>query len=154
MDASPLAGRVFISYRRQESGHLGRLYLFLAARFGEEQVFIDVDKRQPGVDFADVIAAAVSACEVLVVVIGPQWANATDEHGQRRLDDPEDLVRLEIEAGLRRGVRVIPVLAEGATMPRRNELPSSLAGLVRRHVLPVRRHDHMARIWALIDARL
>src|SRR5262249_38379475 len=73
-------------------------------------------------------------------IIGPNWLTATDERGSRRLDDPDDLVRLEIEAALARGVRVIPILVEGAVMPGRQDLPESLAGLARRNALLIR-HD-------------
>ena len=113
-------GGIFVSYRRQESSHLaGRLYDRLADRFGEGQVFIDVDAIEPGVDFAEEICRAVAACKVLLAIIGPTWLTATDERGRRRLDDPDDIVRLEIEAALARGVRVIPILVEGAVMPGR-----------------------------------
>jgi TIR domain len=105
------AGRVFISYRREESSGLaGRLYDRLAARFGDDQVFMDVDTIDLGVDFADVITQAVSTCEVLLAIIGPRWLTATDDDGQRRLDDPDDTVRLEIAAALERDIRVIPIL--------------------------------------------
>jgi hypothetical protein len=124
------SGRVFISYRRQESSGLaGRLYDRLAARFGNDQVFMDVDTIALGVDFAEVIAQAVSTCQVLLAVIGPRWLTVTDEDGRRRLDDPDDLVRLEIAAALERDIRVIPILVEGAAMPRRQQLPEALAGL-------------------------
>ena len=140
-------GGIFVSYRRQETSHLaGRLYDRLADRFGEGQVFIDVDTIEPGVDFAEEIFRAVAACKVLLAIIGPTWLIAADERGRRRLDDPDDLVRLEIEAALARGVRVIPILVEGAVMPAREDLPESLAGLARRNALrhpprelPVRR---------------
>jgi hypothetical protein len=134
-------GGVFVSYRRRESSHLaGRLYDRLVGRFGEDQVFIDVNAIEPGVDFAEEIFRAVAACQVLVAVIGPGWLAAADEQGRRRLDDPDDLVRLEVEAALTRGVRVIPVLTEGAVMPSQHDLPQSLAPLARRNALPVR-HD-------------
>jgi TIR domain len=134
-------GRVFISYRRQESsGMAGRLYDRLAARFGDDQVFMDVDTIALGVDFADVITQEVSTCEVLLAVIGPRWLTATDEDGQRRLDNPDDFVRLEIAAALERDIRVIPILVEGAVMPRRQELPEALAGLARRNAL-ILRHE-------------
>jgi hypothetical protein len=90
------------------------------------------------VDFAEEISRAVAACQVLVAVIGPAWLTATDERGRRRLDDPDDHVRLEIEAALVRGVRVIPVLAEGTAMPRQVDLPDCLAGLPRLNALLVR----------------
>src|SRR5207253_8227229 len=94
-------GGIFVSYRRQETSHLaGRLYDRLADRFGEGQVFIDVDTIEPGVDFAEEITRAVAACQVLVAVIGPSWLIASDERGRRRLDDPNDFVRLEIESAL------------------------------------------------------
>jgi len=133
------SGGIFVSYRRQESSHLaGRLYDRLTDRFGEGQVFIDVETIEPGVDFAEAISRAVATCQVLLAVIGPGWLTATDERGRRRLDDPEDIVRLEIEAALVRDVRVIPILVEGAVMPGREDLPESLAGLARRNAFPIR----------------
>jgi TIR domain len=79
-------GRIFVSYRRQDTGHLaGRLYDRLADRFGQGQVFMDVDTIEPGVDFAEEITRAVAACKVLVAVIGLGWLTATDERGRRRL---------------------------------------------------------------------
>src|SRR6266542_2312513 len=132
-------GGIFVSYRRHESSHLaGRLYDRLADRFGEGQVFIDVDTIEPGVDFAEEISRAVATCKVLLAVIGPNWLTEADERGRRRLDDPDDIVRLEIEAALARDVRVIPILVEGAVMPGRQDLPESLAGLARRNALFIR----------------
>ncbi len=134
-------GGIFVSYRRQETGHLaGRLYDRLADRFGEGQVFIDVDTIEPGVDFAEEISRAVATCKVLLAIIGPDWLTAVDKQGNRRLDDPDDIVRLEVEAALVRGVRVIPILVEGAVMPGRQDLPESLVGLARRNALHIR-HD-------------
>src|SRR6185369_9371840 len=132
-------GGTFVSYRRHETSHLaGRLYDRLAGRFGKDQVFIDVDAIEPGVDFAEEISRAVATCKVLLAVIGPTWLTTTDEQGRRRLDDPGDIVRLEIEAALARGVRVIPILVEGAVMPGRQDLPESLAGLPRCNALLIR----------------
>jgi formylglycine-generating enzyme required for sulfatase activity len=134
-------GGIFVSYRRQETSHLaGRLSDRLADRFGEGQVFMDVDAIEPGVDFAEEISRAVAACKVLLAVIGPNWLTATDQRGRRRLDDPDDLVRLEIEAALARNVRVIPILVEGAVMPDRQDLPESLARLARLNA-PSMRHE-------------
>jgi hypothetical protein len=110
----------------------------LADRFGEGRVFIDVAAIEPGVDFAEEISRAVAACQVLVAVIGPHRLTVTDVRGHRRLDDPDDIVQLEIEAALARDVRVIPILVDGAVMPSRDDLPESLAGLARRNALLVR----------------
>jgi TIR domain len=133
--SGPTAGGVFISYRRQESGGVaGRLYDRLVGRFGGGQVFMDVDTIAPGVKFTDVITEALSSCAVLLAVIGPRWLTATDEDGRRRLDDRDDIVRWEIQTALERdGIVVIPVLVEGAVMPRPHQLPQSLAGLALRN---------------------
>jgi hypothetical protein len=146
-------GGIFISYRRQDSDHLaGRLYDRLADRFGEGRVFMDVDTIEPGVDFAEEISRAVAACRVLVAVVGRAWLTATDKRGRRRLDDPDDFVRLEIEAALGRGVRIIPVLAQGAVMPGRDDLPESLAGLARRNALFIRHESFRSDAGRLVAA--
>jgi len=122
---------VFISYRRQDTAGYARwLYDALAARLGEGHVFIDVDTIGPGEDFAQRIQDSLSLCDVAIVLIGCHWL--VDEAGVRRIDDPEDLVRLEVAAALRENrVRVVPVLVEGATMPARSDLPGDLADLPR-----------------------
>ena len=135
-ESSP--GRIFISYRRQETAWpAGRLYDVLVKHFAAEQVFKDVDNIEPGDDFVERITAAVASCDVLLALIGPQWLTMTDENGARRLDNPEDYVRLEIEAALKRKIRVIPILVDEARMPRANELPPALAPLVRRNAVEI-----------------
>jgi TIR domain len=90
---------IFISYRREDApGHAGRLYDALTSRFGEEQVFIDLDM-EPGVDFVEQINEAVASCRLLIAVIGPRWATAEDAHGRRRLDDPADFIRSRSRRG-------------------------------------------------------
>ena len=146
-------GGIFVSYRRHETSHLaGRLYDRLADRFGEGQVFIDVDTVEPGMDFGDEISRAVATCKVLLAVIGPSWLTTTDEQGRRRLDDQDDIVRLEIEAALARGVRVIPILVEGAVMPGRQDLPESLADLARRNALLIRHESFRSDAGRLVAA--
>jgi TIR domain/WD domain, G-beta repeat len=146
-------GGIFISYRRQETSDLaGRLYDRLADRFGEDQVFMDVDTIELGVDFAEVITSAVATCEVLLAVIGPHWLTVADKHDRRRLDDPDDIVRLEVEAALDREVRVIPILVGGAVMPQRGELPDSLAKLARRNGLNVRHDSFRSDVARLVTA--
>jgi hypothetical protein len=96
---------------------------------------MDLDM-EPGVDFVDQINEAVGSCRLLVAVIGPRWASVEDAHGRRRLDDPADFIRVEVEAGLRQpDVRVVPVLVQGAAMPTAEELPRALADLARRNAL-------------------
>ncbi len=150
--AVPTPGRIFVSYRRRETrSAAGRLTDRLIARFGAEQVFIDVDSIQLRVDFRVVIQRAVAACEVLLAVIGPHWLTTTDQDRRRRLDDPEDVVRLEIEAALKRDIRVVPVLVEGAVMPRRPDLPESLAALASRNALTVRHESFGDDVGRLIE---
>jgi len=126
---------IFISYRREDSaGYAGRLYDRLAAHFGADRVFMDVEGIEPGVDFVDAIERAVASCEVLIVIIGNEWL-AANSAGKRRLDDPKDFVRIETAAALARGIRVVPVLVEDAAMPRGEDLPADLTPLVRRQAL-------------------
>jgi TIR domain len=135
-DPPSAPGRIFISYRREDTAYpAGWLYDRLADHYGGGQVFKDVDSIQLGDDFVEVITRAVGSCDVLLALIGDEWLTATDEHGRRRLDDPDDFVRLEIEAALARNIRVIPILVDGARMPRAQELPDSLTKLVRRQAL-------------------
>jgi formylglycine-generating enzyme required for sulfatase activity len=129
-------GRIFMSYRREDTDYPAAwLYERLAGHFSGDQVFKDVDSIELGDDFVEVITAAVGSCEVLLALIGDRWLTATSRDGRRRLEDPADFVRLEIEAALARNVRVIPVLVEGARMPRADELPESLSKLTRRQAL-------------------
>src|SRR5215470_7940466 len=125
--------KLFINYRREDTApYAGRLYDRLIQHFGEDQVFMDVDQIEPGEDFVEVIDRRVGTCDVAIVAIGPRWLDATDESGKRRLDDEEDFVRMEIVAALQRNVLVIPVLVDGARMPRKQDLPEPLAPLSRR----------------------
>jgi hypothetical protein len=133
-----LPGRIFISYRRQETRWPARqLYDVLVEHFPAEQVFKDVDSIEPGEDFVERITAAVSSCDVLLALIGEQWLTITDENGQRRLDNPRDYVRVEIETALTRKIRVIPILVDDAQMPDANQLPPALAPLVRRNAVEI-----------------
>ncbi|MCI4645814.1 MAG: toll/interleukin-1 receptor domain-containing protein [Hyphomonadaceae bacterium] len=122
---------VFISYRRGDAAaSAGRLSDHLRARLGADQVFMDVDGIEPGVDFHKVISDNVSQCDALIAVIGPDWLSD-------RLHEENDFVRIEISAGLERDVRVIPVLVDGAKMPPAERLPDSLKGLARRNAAEV-----------------
>lgn len=123
---------IFLSYRRQDSSSAtGRLADRLEAVFGPQRVFRDHDSIVAGDDFAAAIRRAIDASTVLIVVIGRAWLDAALADGRRRLDDPQDWVRLEIEAAFDAGLGVVPVLVEGAAMPGEAQLPPSLAALAR-----------------------
>jgi TIR domain len=135
-----VSGGVFISYRREDArGVAGRIYDRLSDRLGSENVFFDVDNIAPGLDFVEVLSERVGACDALVAIIGKGWLASADTDGGRRLDREDDFVRIEIEAALKRGVPVIPVLVEDATMPRSVDLPESLRKLARRQGVTI---DH------------
>ena len=155
--AAPSPGRIFISYRREETAYPAAwLYDRLADRYGG-QVFKDVDSIELGDDFVEVITRAVGSCDVLLALVGDQWLTVTGADGRRRLDDADDFVRLEIEAALTRNVRVIPILVDGARMPRADELPPSLTGLVRRQALelsPSRFDFDLSRLLKVLDKTL
>jgi hypothetical protein len=125
---------IFISYRRSdEPGYAGRIADRLTAEFGS-RTFMDVESLEPGVDFVDRIEEAIGSVDVLVAVIGKDWASK-DPSGRPRLEDPNDFVRLEIGSALRRGIRVIPVLVRDAEMPKQDELPEELKSLTRKNAL-------------------
>src|SRR4051812_21100669 len=129
------SANIFINYRREDSaGHAGRLFDALSSHFAG-RLFMDVDTLEPGVDFVEAIEQAVGSCEALIVVIGREWLTIEDKAGRRRLDDPGDFVRLEVESALARSIRVIPVLVQDTPMPRAEELPASLARLARRNAI-------------------
>jgi hypothetical protein len=131
--------RIFINYRRDDSaGHAGRLHDALVARFGEEHIFMDIDRIPLGVDFVEAIRDAVGSCDVLIALIGRDWLSLPDARGRPRLENPEDYVRLELEAALSRGVPVIPARVQDAEMPSSTELPEVLAPFARRNGLPLR----------------
>src|SRR5690349_12629164 len=115
---SATVGGIFISYRRQEAAFpAGWLYDRLRYRFGADQVFKDVDNIDPGDDFIDKITTAVGSCDVLLALIGQDWLTISDEAGGRRLADPDDFARVEMEAALSRRVRAMPSLPEVAVRP-------------------------------------
>ena len=132
--------RVFLSYRRQDTAfQADLLYGQLVDAFGRDRVFKDVDSIEPGDDFTEAIERAVTSCTVLLVLIGDRWLASTDGAGRRRLDDPADFVRLEIEFALRAGVRVVPVLLE-TELPAAEQLPAPLAPLVTRQAVVLAAH--------------
>ena len=132
--------KVFISYRRVDSAYfIGRVYDRLEAQFGGDNIFKDVENIPPGQDYREVLGNAVVWCDVMLVVIGPTWLTAESDEGKRRLFEPNDYVRFEVETALaRKDVLVIPLLVMDAEMPATESLPPSISGLVFRNALPVR----------------
>ncbi len=151
IDRRKLATSVFVSYRRADSSDVtGRIFDVLTSKFSKNLLFKDVDSIPLGADFRSVISEAVGQCKVLLAVIGPDWLDIKDEQGNRRLDHPEDYVRLEIAAALHRQIPVIPVLVEQASMPPADRLPQDLQELSYRNGIPIRRdpdfHNDMDRL--------
>ena len=110
---------------------------------------MDIDTIEPGVDFADVIDRAVDQCDAFIALIGRGWLDAVDADGRRRLENPDDFVRLELESALERDVVVIPTCVQGAALPSPDRLPASLAPLVRRQAIELRDigwHDDVGRL--------
>ncbi len=134
-----MPGKIFISYRRAEAeGLAGRIYDRLQEHFGKDKIFMDVDNVPPGEDFTHIMQRMLDECDVLLALIGPRWLDAADEDGNRRLENSDDFVRTEIATALKRGIRVIPVLLEGASMPHSRDLLDDLKPLSRRDALEIR----------------
>jgi hypothetical protein len=126
-------GGIFICYRREDTaGWAGRLQSDLQEGLEGVVIFRDIDAIPPGVKFDEHIAQAVGSCDVLIAMIGPHWLTASDRQGARRLDDPDDFIRLEISTCLQRNIRVIPALVGGAAIPAEDDLPDSIRELARR----------------------
>jgi tetratricopeptide (TPR) repeat protein len=140
-----MVARIFINYRREDAtATAGRLHDRLGQSFGRKTLFMDVDHIPPGVDFVTHLNNQVAACDVFIAIIGPNWLDARNEKGDRRLNAPDDFVAIEIAAALARDIRVIPVLVDGAQMPKVSDLPKSLKPLVRRQAIDLR-HTHFGR---------
>jgi len=147
-----MVSTIFINYRREDSiSTAGRLYDRLAQAFGQKDVFMDVDHIPAGVDFVAHLDSQIAACDVILVIIGKAWLNARDDSGQRRLDKPDDFVAIEIAAALARNIRVVPVLVDGAEMPRASELPDGLKPLARRQAIELRQNQFGRDVDALME---
>lgn len=135
---------IFISYRRADSKLIvDRLRDRLVSAYGKEYVFRDTESIPLGENFAEVLDEATATCKVMLVVIGPQWAGVTDAQGNKRLFDPGDYTRREVEAGLtHKAILVIPVLVNNAMMPSAKDIPDSLADLLFRNAIIVGGDPH------------
>jgi len=146
--------KIFISYRRADSKYVvDRIRDRLIDAYDEDAVFRDLESIPLGQNFSDVLKAATTTCDVMLVVIGPQWTSITDDQGNKRLFEPSDYTRLEVEAGLNnQKILVIPVLVMGARMPRVDEIPDTLMGLRLRNAINVRNDpDFTPDMQRLID---
>lgn len=145
-----MPGKIFISYRRRDDpGGAGRLFDALNEAFDHDRLFLDVDSIEPGLDFVEVISDRVAKSAVLLAVIGQHWIDASDDHGNRRLDNSQDYVRIEIESALKQNTRVIPVLIGDTRMPPSESLPESIRRLARLNAVMLRYerfHDDMAHL--------
>ena len=119
--------RVFLSYRRAtDLAYALRLHDFLTQRIGTESVFFDLHTLGPGSEFPTAIAEAIADSDVLIALIGPTWSTVAEKDGRRRLDDPADFVRRELEEALEHKIRIVPVLVGEAKMPGVADLPPTL----------------------------
>jgi hypothetical protein len=144
---------IFISYRRQDTAaYAGRIYDRLSAKYGAHNVFMDIDRIEPGQDFVDAINHSVAEAGVLLVLIGREWIKMTDKSGVSRLDNPEDFVRLEILAGLEQKTVIIPVLLADAEMPSAKSLPAPLQSFARRNAIEISDSRFHSDVDRLIDA--
>jgi hypothetical protein len=148
-----MTGKIFINYRRgDDAGHTGRLFDRLQDVFPPEQLFLDVDNIAPGLDFVRVLNERVAECDIVLAVIGKGWLEARDSVGKRRLDDPDDFVRIEITSALNQGKRVIPVLVGEAQMPHPEQLPEALQLLARRNAVRLTHERFRADMQGLVKA--
>jgi len=133
--------KIFISYRRGDSATSAiGIAQYLEREFGRGTVFIDIDMKA-GVNFPAVLEKCLVECKVLLALIGPSWLNPNDGEGRRRLDDPNDWVRLEIARALTRNITVIPVRINGTELPKKADLPEDMRGLVDHQAAIVRTED-------------
>lgn len=142
--------RVFISYRRADSAHTAtRLYRHLSMRFGKDLIFQDVDDIKPGADFMETIRHELESCQVFLILIGPHWV--IDSMGRRRLDEPNDVLRLEVAEALTREAIVLPILIGGVGMPTPEDLPEPLKPLSLRQAMNLSENKWRSNVKAIIE---
>jgi hypothetical protein len=153
-----ISGKVFISYRRSDSAaYAGRVWDRLERDLGRQSLFMDVAAIPLGANFPEVLHEEVAKCGVLLAMIGPNWLDARDEHKNRRLDDPNDYVRMEIAQALQRGIPVIPILLDSTTIPKADQLPEDLKELASRNGMQIHHasfHDDMNRLIRALKGQL
>jgi len=139
---------IFVSYRREDAAHFaGRLFDSISAGLPGLKVFMDVDSIRLGADFVQVLQEQLASCNALILVIGPRWLG----QGGKRLDDPSDFVRLEIEAAISRKIPIVPVLVDGAEMPSEDEIPASVRPITRRQYVRIDHENYSAVVRGLVS---
>ncbi|MGO9486116.1 MAG: toll/interleukin-1 receptor domain-containing protein [Rhodomicrobium sp.] len=134
-----MPGKIFLNYRRSDTSAAAQLVAReLTSQLGEDAVFLDVHGIPLGVNFHDYLQQQIALSSMMLVLIGPNWLTLPDERGRRRLDNPNDFVRLEIEAAFRYEKPVVPLLIDDTPFPKENELPDSLKPLIRSNGAVVR----------------
>jgi formylglycine-generating enzyme required for sulfatase activity len=145
-----MPGKIFVNYRRDDSApHALSIAQYLEREFGPANVFLDIDRMRAGEKFPKVLEERLAVSKAMLVVIGPQWLALKNDNGTRRLDDPEDWVRLEIARALARGIPVIPVLVGGASLPKKSDLPDDLRALIDHQVATVTTNGFRAEMACL-----
>jgi hypothetical protein len=128
---------IVISYRREDTpGTVGWMHELLVRNYGKSTVYRDIDQIDAAEDFRKSIGKALRKCDLVLAAIGPRWSGNLDA-GRRRLDDPNDWVRVELETALQLGIPILPILMEGAAMPSPDELPDKLKELAFKQALRV-----------------
>lgn len=138
--------KIFLSYRHEDSIDIaGRIYDWLALRMDSGDLFMDVDSIPAGVDFRTYIQGAIRQSRLMLVVIGQKWLPVTNSAGLRRLDDPGDFVRIEVESAIQHNIPIIPLLVQNAPMPAAGQLPPSLAQISYLNAIAVRSGQDFTR---------
>jgi Alpha amylase, catalytic domain/TIR domain len=148
-----MAGQLFISYRREDTQwHATFIHERLVATFGRKCVFMDVSSIKGGTDYLHTIRETIASCDVCVALIGDKWWTAADASGSRRLEDPGDLLRIEIGSALRENLTVIPCIFENTKLPPESELPEDLRSLATRQQVHIAYNSVDRDVQALITA--
>ena len=150
--------KITVSYRRNNSDAItGRIFDRLLAHYGADTVFRDIDNIPPGIDYRKYISEALASTDILLAIVGPQWTGKTTD-GSIRIQQPTDLVRIEVETALRRDIPVVPVLVGHATMPQPTDLPDEIQDFAFRHAVKVDAQedfdDHVRRLIRSLDRLL
>lgn len=138
---TPTKTTVFLSYRREDTIEtVGRMYSWLTSRLSEEEVFFDVRSIPPGANYRERMNQALVEADFVLVIMGKAWNAIRQLDGtiRRRLEEPDDAVRHEIELAIENDKMIIPVLTQGVSMPRADELPDSIRLLALVNAIPVR----------------